>query len=29
MLHLAMKKIPTGKILFEIGKGGDGKSAYA
>ena len=29
MLHLAIKKIPTGKILFEVGGGGDGKAMEA
>ena len=29
MIHLAIKQVPTGRILFEIGKGGDGKSLFA
>ena len=29
MIHLAIKKVPSGKMLFEIGTGGDGKGMEA
>ena len=29
MLHLAVRRIPSGKILFLLGNGGDGKSMSA
>lgn len=29
LLHLALKRIPTRKMLFEVGSGGDGKGCEA
>ena len=29
LLHLALRKIPSGKILFLLGHGGDGKGRHA
>lgn len=29
LFHLALKRIPTGKIVYEVGRGGDGKGCEA